>query len=83
LQNRVAVAIEGAGWTPFRGSSLRLRVVDQGLAGDIPVPGDFDDDGRTDFAVWRPANATWHFIPSSNPGGPLVQPWGLPGDIPQ
>jgi hypothetical protein len=45
------------------------------------VPGDYDRDGRTDFAVWRPADGNYYIIRSSN--GVIQQTqWGLPGDIP-
>jgi hypothetical protein len=46
------------------------------------MPGDYDADGATDLAVWRPTSATWYVNPSSAPTTYLVTPWGIPGDIP-
>jgi len=77
-------------WRPSNGLWFVLNnynlgaptVLQWGLTGDIPVPGDYDGDGKIDFAVWRPSNGTWYVLPSSRPGTGIAQQWGLTGDIP-
>jgi hypothetical protein len=52
-----------------------------GQLGDVPVPADYDGDGKTELAVWRPYNGIWYSIEVSGAGGQSVQ-WGGAGDIP-
>jgi hypothetical protein len=51
-----------------------------GQRGDIPVPCDFDNDGRTDLAVFVRSNATWRIL-QSWAGAREVQ-LGATGDVP-
>lgn len=52
-----------------------------GANGDIPVVGDYDGDGRTDYTVWRSSNQTWYIIHSITGQGEAAI-WGVPGDKP-
>jgi hypothetical protein len=53
-----------------------------GLSTDITVPGDYDGDGKTDIAVWRPSSGFWYIVRTSD-GGITSQQWGLGSDTPQ
>jgi hypothetical protein len=59
-------------WRPSNGnwylqlSSSGSRPVQQwGQKGDLPVVGDFDNDGKADYAVWRPSVASYYVIRST------------------
>ena len=60
-----------------------MSFVQWGLNGDVPVPGDYDGDGVTDLAVFRPANGVWYILTSSSGFTTSVEyQWGLNGDVP-
>jgi len=47
-----------------------------GASGDLPVPGDYDGNGTTDIAVFRPSTGVWYVR-----NGATVA-WGASGDRP-
>ena len=49
-----------------------------GNSTDVPVPGDYDGDGKDDFAVYR--NGVWYLMRSSQ--GITTVNWGVASDIP-
>ena len=50
-------------------------------AASIVKSGDYNADGRSDFAIWRPTDGTWWIMDNAT-GASFTQQWGLPGDIP-
>jgi hypothetical protein len=53
-----------------------------GKAGDVPVEGDYDGDGISDVAVYRPMTGEW-FIRQSSNGVVTAQVFGgVNGDVP-
>jgi subtilisin family serine protease len=54
-----------------------------GLAGDIPLIGDWDGDGIETIGVFRPSNRTFYLRNSNTAGAPSIAlSYGLAGDLP-
>ena len=62
-------------------NSVFNPITQWGMPGDIPVPGDYDGDGKTDFAIWRPSTGQWWIFRSSDEVV-VTKQWGVAGDIP-
>lgn len=52
-----------------------------GQQDDVPVPGDYDGDGKTDFTVFRPSTNVW-WIWQTSVGAYTVVTLGTTGDVP-
>ncbi len=58
-----------------------FTAIQWGLPGDIPIPFDYDGDGRGELIIFRQSNGTW-FIRSTVSSETTAIQWGLPGDVP-
>jgi hypothetical protein len=58
-----------------------MSIINWGLSSDIPTPGNYDGDSKTDIAVFRPADGNWFVLLSSNNTSRFIH-FGQNGDIP-
>src|SRR5258708_3743873 len=71
----------GVWWILY--SSGGYTSIQWGVSTDVPVQGDFDGDGKSDFAVFRPSSGTWYILSSlSGYTTYTAQNWGLWSDQP-
>jgi CSLREA domain-containing protein len=66
-------------YRPSTQAGVNFIPVQWGTAGDEPVRGDFDGDGRADAAVFRASNNLWYIRQSAN-SQPRYESWGIASD---
>ncbi len=70
-------------WYYLQSRNNQFSSVQWGLAGDIPMIGDYDNNSndKDDFVVFRPTDSTWYVLRSEGFVAEFTQ-FGLSGDIP-
>jgi hypothetical protein len=68
-------------WFIIKSGSGAPLGVQWGNSTDVPIPGDYDGDGKADTATFRPSSGTW-FIIYSGSGMSVSFPFGIGSDIP-
>jgi hypothetical protein len=68
-------------WHILNSGNGTYQAYQMGSNGDKPIPADYDGDGKTEVAVWRPSTGVWYTStdPAINYG---AFHWGQTGDVP-
>jgi hypothetical protein len=66
-------------WYVQRSSNGAIVTTQFGMNGDVPISGDYDGDGVSDYAVFRQGN--WYIL-NSRDNSFRAEQWGLPTDQP-
>ena len=70
-------------WWVMSGQGSQQVSVSWGTNGDKAVPGDYDGDGKTDFAVYRASDGGWYILKSSTGDASWTSTsFGQSGDLP-
>lgn len=81
LQPDGKIVVVGRAVADLNTGNFALARYQSGGTAVVPRPNqfDFDADGRTDVAVWRPSDGNWHILRSLD-GGYHNAVWGASGD---
>jgi hypothetical protein len=71
-------------WLTLNGpeTAVNYELIDWGTTNDFVIPGDFDGDGRSDFAILRYEGLDMTYWILERDGGVRFTQWGVYGDLP-